>query len=63
MGKLGMNLSDLKKKLDQEFSGFSFGRTNFPLLFQSGLDDSAIHSAGISYLLTLGIEFGLPAVA
>jgi hypothetical protein len=63
MGKLGMNLGDLKKQLDQEFSGFSFGKTNFPLLFQSGLVDAAIHSAGVSYLLTLGIEFGLPAIA
>lgn len=63
MGKLEVNLADLKKDLDQEFSGFSFGKTNFPLLFQSGLNDAAIHSAGISYLLTLGIKLGLPAIA
>ncbi|TRZ47835.1 hypothetical protein D4S03_11015 [bacterium] len=58
-----MDLVELKQRLDQEFSDFSFGKNRFPMLFQTGLDDSAVHSAGVSYLLALGIEFGLPAIA
>lgn len=62
-GAVTMNLVDLKFCLDQEFGDFKFGREKFPLLFQTGLNDAAVHSAGISYLLALGIEFGLPAIA
>jgi len=58
-----MELAELRQRLDQEFSNFAFGRARFPLLFQTGIDDSAVHSAGVSYLLALGIEFGLPAIA
>lgn len=58
-----MDLAELKQRLDQEFSDFSFGKAMFPLLFQTGLDDAAVHSAGISYLLALGIELGVPAIA
>jgi|GEM_PF-450902 len=58
-----MNLAELRQRLDQEFSDFAFGKARFPLLFQTGLDDAAVHSAGVSYLLALGIEFGLSAIA
>ena len=58
-----MDLVELTQRLSQEFSDFSFGKSRFPMLFQSGLQDSAVHSAGVSYLLALGIEFGLPAIA
>lgn len=58
-----MDLSELKQRLDQEFSDFAFGRARFPLLFQTGVEDAVIHSAGISYLLALGIEFRLSAIA
>lgn len=58
-----MDLTELRHRLDQEFSSFAFGRAKFPLLFQNGIDDSAVHSAGVSYLLALGIEFGLSAIA
>jgi hypothetical protein len=58
-----MDLVELTQRLDQEFSDFSFGKSRFPMLFQTGLQDSAVHSAGVSYLLALGIEFGLPAIA
>lgn len=58
-----MDLSEVRQRLDQEFSDFAFGRAKFPLLFQTGLVDAAVHSAGVSYLLALGIEFGLSAIA
>lgn len=58
-----MDLTELRQRLDQEFSSFDFGRAKFPLLFQTGIDDSAVHSAGVSYLLALGIELGLSAIA
>jgi len=58
-----MDLAELKQRLDQEFNSFAFGRDKFPLLFKDGIDDSAVHSAGVSYLLGLGIELGLPAIA
>lgn len=58
-----MDLAELRNRLDQEFSSFAFGRAKFPLLFQTGINDSAVHSAGVSYLLALGIELGLSATA
>jgi len=58
-----MELIELRQRLDHEFNSFTFGRARFPLLFDSGIDDSAVHSAGVSYLLALGIELGLPAIA
>lgn len=58
-----MNLTEIRQCLDQEFSNFTFGQAKFPLLFQTGIDGSAVHSAGVSYLLALGIELGLAAIA
>ena len=58
-----MDLAEIRQRLDQEFSNFAFGRASFPLLFQTGIADAAVHSAGVSYLLALGIEFGLSAIA
>lgn len=58
-----MDLETLLQKLDLEFKEFRFGTTKFPLLFSKGLDNSAVHATGVSYLLALGIEFGLSAIA
>jgi hypothetical protein len=58
-----MDLAQLRNRLNQEFSSFTFGRARFPLLFRTGIDDSTVHSAGVSYLLGLGIELGLSAIA
>ena len=57
-----MNLQDVKQQLEQEFAHFQFGLAQFPLLFQTGVEDAAVHSAGVSYLLGLGLEFGLSAI-
>ena len=32
-------------------------------MFSLGIDDAAVHSAGVSYLLAFGLEIGLPAIA
>jgi hypothetical protein len=58
-----MDLFEIRQRLDQEFSDFAFGRAKFPLLFKTGIADAAVHSAGVSYLLALGLEFGLSAIA
>ena len=58
-----MDLETLLQQLDLEFREFRFGAVKFPLLFGKGLDNSAVHAAGVSYLLALGIEFGLSSIA
>jgi hypothetical protein len=58
-----MDLETLQQQLDLEFREFKFGAANFPLLFGKGLDNSAVHAAGVSYLLALGIEYGLSSIA
>lgn len=58
-----MDLETLLQQLDLEFREFRFGTAKFPLLFGKGLDNSAVHAAGVSYLLALGIEFGLSSIA
>jgi len=60
---MNSDLAKIWQRLDQEFSSFAFGRAKFPLLFQTGIYDSTVHSAGVSYLLALGIEIGLSAIA
>ncbi|QTA78413.1 Uncharacterized protein dnl_06340 [Desulfonema limicola] len=50
-------------KLNNEFQTFRSGFEFFPMLFKYGLSDGAVHAAGVSYLLNLGIIFGLPAIA
>jgi len=58
-----MDLATLLQQLDLEFREFRFGAAKFPLLFGKGLDNSAVHAAGVSYLLALGIEFRLSSIA
>lgn len=58
-----MDLDTLIEQINLEFREFHFGNTKFPLLFSKGLDNSSIHAAGVSYLLALGIEFGLSSIA
>ena len=58
-----MDLVEIKKRLNKEFRDFTFGKEIFPMLFQTGIANAAVHSTGVSYLLALGINFGLSAIA
>lgn len=58
-----MDLETLLQQLDLEFREFRFGIAKFPLLFSKGLDNSAVHAASVSYLLALGVDFGLSSIA
>ena len=58
-----MHINDIDQFLKTEFSTFEIGRKKFPQLFQGGLSNSAVHSSGISYLLGIGLDFGLPVIA
>ncbi len=58
-----MNISEIEDDLNAEFSSFQIGRKRYPSLFETGLPDAAIHSAGVSYLLSLAMEWGIQAIA
>lgn len=58
-----MQIGDVERLLEIEFEDFAVGYRHFPSLFQLGVADSAVHSAGVSYLLSLGLESGIPAIA
>ncbi len=57
-----MNISQVEQYLDTEFQQFKIGQKKFPLLFQNGVADAAVHSAGLGYLLSLGLNYGLSAI-
>jgi hypothetical protein len=58
-----MQIGEAEQFLEKEFDDFAIGYQHFPSLFQLGVADSAVHSSGVSYLLSLGLECGIPAIA
>ncbi len=58
-----MNIAEVEQYLDAEFAGFAYGASKFPNLFRTGVADAAVHAAGVSYVLSLGLDYGLPAIA
>ncbi len=58
-----VNIDTIIQKIDSEFSDFRIGQDDFSILFQDGVLNGAVHAAGVSYLLNLGIRLGLPAIA
>jgi hypothetical protein len=57
-----MNISQIEDFLDDEFQKFEIGREKSPILFHTGIADAAVHAAGLGYLLSLGLERGLPVI-
>jgi len=58
-----MQIDEVEWLLEKEFENYTIGKRHFPSLFHLGVSDSVVHSAGVSYLLSLGLEFGIPAIA
>ncbi len=56
-------LENITEKINSEFITHEFGKKHFPHLFQRGIDDAAVHAAGVSYISALGIKFEIPAIA
>lgn len=57
------NSIDIEAFLDQEFKDLTICKNKFPMFFNSSLSDPVIHSVGVSYLLSLGLELNLPSIA
>lgn len=57
------HISEVQRFLDKEFTELDVGIRRSPILFGAGIVDSAVHAAGVSYLLSLGLECELPAIA
>lgn len=57
------DIDTVVSRLDAEFAVPDIGGKYFPMLFLDGVPDGAVHAAGVSWLLLLGLEFGLSAIA
>jgi hypothetical protein len=57
------NSKEIETFLDLEFKELSFCQKKFPIFFNSTITDPVIHSAGVSYLLSLGLELKLSAIS
>ena len=58
-----MRIEDVERFIEDEFNNFGIGSAKFPSLFITGVADAAVHSAGVSYLLAIGLEMGLSAIS
>ena len=58
-----MQIDEVERLLEKEFEDFTIGKRHFPSLFHLGVADSVVHSAGVSYLLSLGLEYGIPTIS
>jgi len=57
------SIKNIIKKIDSEFTSHEFGKRKFPHLFVRGIENAAVHSAGVSYINALGIENSIPSIA
>lgn len=58
-----MRIEDITQFIESEFNTFGIGSAKFPSLFFTGVPDSAVHPAGVSYLLGIGLEMGVSVIS
>jgi hypothetical protein len=58
-------MADLRRELHQEFTDLSLAKNHFPNWLEWGIEDEfqAIHSLGLSYLVTVGQSLGYVSCA